>query len=99
MSAFATFLSSRLGRPVIDETMLSGGYNFTLQWTPGDNEQIGPGLLLTPEMREKLRQLDPQDGPTLLTALQEQLGLKLEQRRDVPVEVMVIDRAQPPSEN
>jgi len=101
MREFSTFLSTRLGRPVVDETKLPGGYTFTLRWTPGDDEQTGLGgpFALTPEMRDKLRQIDPPDGPTLYTALQEQLGLKLEQRRQVPVEVMIIDRAHLPTEN
>ena len=100
MREFSTFLSTRLRRPVVDETKLPGGYTFTLRWTPGDDEQIGLGTFtLTPEMRDKLRQIDPPDGPTLYTALQEQLGLRLEQRREVPVEMMIIDRAHLPTEN
>jgi uncharacterized protein (TIGR03435 family) len=42
---------------------------------------------------------DDRPGTRALAALEEQLGLKLEQRREVPVDVMIIDRAQQPTEN
>lgn len=64
---------SIFGPPVVDETGLHGGYDFTLDW---DNDQ----------------------GPTMETAVREQLGLKLKPRK-VPVELFVIDSAQKPSPN
>ena len=84
-------LSSVLGRPVADETGLKGYYDFRLEWTP--DEPAGPpgdsGNTLTPPGRS---------GPSIFTALQEQLGLKLEARKG-PVEVLVIDYVENPSEN
>ncbi|MGC2637584.1 MAG: TIGR03435 family protein [Acidobacteriaceae bacterium] len=79
------------GRPLLDETGLTGTYDFDLRWTPeiltatvkpGDNSTIDPGPA----------------GPSLLTALEDQLGLKLDSERS-PVEVLVIDRVAPPSAN
>jgi len=96
ISMLATTLSSQLGRPVIDKTDLKGKYDFKLQWTP----DAGPGV-------DPLKQLPPgveappppsADGPTIFTALQEQLGLRLESQKG-PVETIVIDRVEKPSEN
>ncbi len=74
-------LSTVLGRPVVDKTGLAGLYNITLAWTPD------PTLAqLTPN--------PPSDslGPSIFTAVQEQLGLKLESVKG-PVEVIVLDSA------
>jgi bla regulator protein blaR1 len=81
-------LSDIVGRPVHDETGLKGFYDFKMEWTP-DAAPAAPGAA------EKPPELS---GPTLFTALQEQLGLKLESRKG-PVEVVVIDSAAHPSEN
>jgi uncharacterized protein (TIGR03435 family) len=89
-TCIATFLSDRLGRPVLDKTALSGIYNFTLEWVPGDNE-VGP--LSGPPVNNG----DP-TGPSLFSALQEQLGLRMESQK-VPTQVIVIDRAEKPPEN
>jgi uncharacterized protein (TIGR03435 family) len=71
------------GRMVVDNTGLTGKYNFTLKWTPetgaGSSDAAAP-------------------GPGLFTALQEQLGLKLEATR-APVDTIVVDAAQMPGEN
>lgn len=77
-------LSRQLDRPVRDRTSLAGIYNFRLQWTP----DAGP----CPDAAAG------HDFPDLFTALQEQLGLRLESARG-PVEVIVIDRAEKPGEN
>jgi uncharacterized protein (TIGR03435 family) len=77
-----------LDKPVVDGTGLSGVFDATLQFTP-DRIPVGPGAPETP--------IDP-DGPSIFTALQEQLGLKLEPRTG-PVDFLVIDRAEQPSEN
>lgn len=96
MPELAQFLSTRLGKPVAHATNLAGGYTFTLTWTPGDGERSGfPGL---PPGVSPPVPADLQDGPSLATALQEQLGLRLERRR-VPADVLVIDSAQRPAEN
>ena len=99
----ASVLSSVLGRPVMDKTGLRDAYNFTLTWTPGENEGRGAMALLPPEVAEDLRArglVAPGDpsGPSIFTAVQEQLGLKLESQK-APVEVLVIDRAERPTED
>jgi uncharacterized protein (TIGR03435 family) len=100
MQTLAQTLSLRLGRPVKDETGLKGAYDFTLTWTPDEREGGFQSVLanLPPEIAAQLsRNRDP-NGPSLLTALQEQLGLKLEAQK-APLEVLVIDHAELPSEN
>jgi len=90
------FVSVRLGKPVIDATGLDGHYNFTLTWTPGDGERSGfPPL---PPGAGPAQLPAAPDGPSMFTALREQLGLRLERRR-VPTEVLVIDSARLPTPN
>jgi uncharacterized protein (TIGR03435 family) len=74
-------------RPVIDKTGLSGRFAFTLAWTP---EKIPEG---TPP--PGIPPIDP-NGPPLVTALQEQLGLKLQPAR-AQMEVVVIDSVEQPT--
>jgi uncharacterized protein (TIGR03435 family) len=78
---------SSLGRMVIDRTGLSGAFDINLHFTPDRIPDLGPGGPV----------IDP-NGPSIFTALQEQLGLKLDPQRG-PVEVLVIDRAEIPVEN
>jgi uncharacterized protein (TIGR03435 family) len=75
-----------IDRIVLDRTNLSDRYDFELKWTP-------PGRAGGPAPTT-----DDPDRPSLFTALQEQLGLKLEPQR-APIEVLVIDSAQMPAEN
>lgn len=98
ISSFVQLLSQQLGHVVQDQTGLTGKYDFALQWTPDqDNSAMmkGPG-----GGPPGLGDAPPADsaGPSLLTALQEQLGLKLESQK-APVPVLVIDHVEPPSEN
>lgn len=72
---FADFLSTRLERPVLDATHLTGEYSFALYFAPD-----GPGAAESPE-------------PNIFTAVQEQLGLRLEARK-APVELVIVDRAE-----
>ncbi|MGH9242368.1 MAG: TIGR03435 family protein [Vicinamibacterales bacterium] len=81
---FTPILSRMVGRPVFERTGLGGSWDFLLTYTP--DALINTG------------QLPPADSPNLFTALQEQLGLKLEATSG-PVEMFVIDRLEPPSEN
>ena len=72
------------GRLVVDKTGLTGKYDFTLKWTP----DMGQGA-------------DPPStdaGPTLFTALQDELGLKLQPTK-APVDVIVIDHVEMPTPN
>jgi bla regulator protein BlaR1 len=91
MSMLAGQLRRLLGRPVHDETGLTGEYDFKLEWTPDEP----PANAGTAEARTA-----PPDrtGPSIFTALQEQLGLRLESRKGV-VAVLVVDRVERPSEN
>jgi len=66
---------------------MSGSYDFTLRWTP----DIGTGAPSGKEGSDAA-------GPSLFTALQEQLGLKIESRKE-PLQVLVIDHVEKPSEN
>ena len=89
IALLAGMLPPLVGRPVIDKTGLTSYYNFTLKWTPeaGSPGLAPPGLAPPPA--------DP-DAPNIFTAVQEQLGLKLESARG-PVEVVVIDRLEKPT--
>lgn len=94
MSRLATQTLSQLtGRVVVDRTGLTGGYDIDLKWTPTP-DQLPPG---PPPPGIEPPPIDP-NGPSLFTALQEQLGLKLDTDRG-PVDVLVIDRLQRPAEN
>lgn len=86
MSDLARLLSRvpTLGAPVIDRTGFSGAYDFELTYSPDP-------LSATPDQPDASR-------TSLFVALQEQLGLKLEPTRG-PVEVLVIESVQQPSEN
>ncbi|HYM25680.1 MAG TPA: TIGR03435 family protein [Vicinamibacterales bacterium] len=90
----AASLSQFAGRIVVDKTGLTGAYDMNLTWTPDNLPQRPPGA---PEPLVNGVPIDP-NGPSLFTAVQEQLGLKLESQR-APVKVLVIDRAEHPVEN
>jgi bla regulator protein blaR1 len=89
-------LSNSVGRTVVDKTGLTGNYDFKLNWTPdpGSMPPGGPGLGGPPQGDASV---DP-DGPTLFTALEEQLGLKLQSEKG-KVDVIVIDHIDLPTEN
>lgn len=93
MAQVATSLSMFAGRIVLDKTGLTGNYDFTLAWTP---DQM-PGGGQRPPGAPEPPPIDP-NGPSLFTAVQEQLGLKLDSQRG-SVAVLVIDRAERPTEN
>ncbi|HEX5227330.1 MAG TPA: TIGR03435 family protein [Bryobacteraceae bacterium] len=84
---------------VLDKTGLTGKYDINLEYTPDQSQLpggLGPGGPAPPGL-PPLPPIDP-NGPTLTTALQEQLGLKLESQKG-PVEMIVIDHVERPSEN
>lgn len=78
-----------VNRPVLDKTGLKGLYDIRLQWTPdpGLTATVTPGTALPAA-----------SGPSIINALEEQLGLKLESSKG-PLPVLVIDSVQRPSEN
>jgi uncharacterized protein (TIGR03435 family) len=91
MDYLATSLSRLLRTKVIDQTGLTGKYDLKLDWTP--DERIA--FSLPPDAAKAAAE---SGLPDLFGALPQQLGLKLESRKE-PVEVLVIDRAEKPSEN
>jgi uncharacterized protein (TIGR03435 family) len=97
IASLANALSERLSRTIVDKTGLRGKYDIALQWAPDEAQaamfnrpSLGPGPASAP----------PPDtsGPSLFTALAEQLGLKLKSTKG-PVETLVIDHIEQPSEN
>jgi uncharacterized protein (TIGR03435 family) len=87
---FARTLSQFVQRVVVDRTGLTGAYDLDLTWTPDQRPQGPP-----PPGAPPLPPIDP-DGPSIFTAVQEQLGLKLDAQRG-PVEVLVIDSVDRPT--
>jgi uncharacterized protein (TIGR03435 family) len=81
-------LSNVLQRIVLNRTNLTGRYNVDLSWTP---EQM-PRQSLNPDAPPAI----DLSGPSIFTAVQEQLGLKLESTK-APIDVMVIDRVEQPT--
>jgi uncharacterized protein (TIGR03435 family) len=96
MAAFANSLGMQVGRPVLDETGLQGAYDFTLTFMPDPGGRGMPAGLPPPGAPE-LPPIDP-NAPALPTALQEQLGLRLESGKG-PVEMIVIDSIDQPTED
>jgi uncharacterized protein (TIGR03435 family) len=93
VASFVQALSQQAGRTIIDKTGLNGLYDIKLQWmpdTPPPNNSAATG---GPEAAP----ID-QNGPSMFTAIEEQLGLRLESAKG-PVDVIVIDSVQKPSEN
>jgi len=91
MELFAKgFLTEQMRLPVIDQTGIKGSFDFSMDWVP---EERSPG----PPEGEPSAASDL-SGPSILTALREQLGLKLEAGKG-SVEVLIVDHAQKPSEN
>jgi uncharacterized protein (TIGR03435 family) len=87
-------LSDVLGRPVIDKTEFSGTFDVKLEFTPEGTtfgaDGFGPPGGPPPGFDTS--------GPSIFTALQEQLGLKLESQKG-PAEILVVDHAEKASEN
>jgi len=82
-ATFAYLLARQLDHSIIDKTNLRGAYDIKLQW----NTELTAAA-----------DASPSDRPSLFTALQDQLGLKLQTSKG-PVEVLVIDSVLKPSEN
>jgi uncharacterized protein (TIGR03435 family) len=82
MTALADYLHNATGRTVINKTGLSGVYDYTLAWSTPNTPPDSPAAAY----------------PSIFTAVQEQLGLKLEPST-TPLDILVIDSAEKPSEN
>jgi uncharacterized protein (TIGR03435 family) len=94
MSDFAKALG--IARPVIDKTGVKGLYDFHLTWTPdatSGGDLIGSTTPATPPSSD----VDP-SAASIFTAIQEQLGLKLDSSKG-PVPVTVIDNVEKPQKN
>ena len=93
MQDFAGLMQSAvLDRPVVDQTSLPGKWNFLLKWTPDESQFGGMGVKVPPPSDA------PDAPPPLFTAIQEQIGLKLDAGK-AQVPVLVIDKAEKPSDN
>lgn len=82
LTSLTAMLSRQLHRTVLDKTGLTGKYDLDLKWAPDDGQDPSPDS----------------SAPSIFTALQEQLGLKLQSSRG-PVETLVVDHVEMPSEN
>lgn len=91
--AIATMLSRQVDHAVFNRTGLSGEYDFQLDFTPDS----GP-CRMAPDNLGASPAADPSGRPTIYTAVQQQLGLKLESSRG-HVELLIIDRVEKPSDN
>ena len=96
ISQLVTSLTQASGRTVLDKTELAGKYDFTLHWTP---DEEGGATLKPADSGQPANEIaSTASGPSIFTALQEQLGLKLEPGKG-PVECLVVDHVEQPSEN
>lgn len=91
LDMLARVVGSQLHRPVVNKTGIAGSFDVELVFTP----EVGSSPL---QVRQGGDPLAVPEGVSLFTALQEQLGLKLESTRG-PVDVLVVDRAERPTEN
>jgi uncharacterized protein (TIGR03435 family) len=89
-TGLAGMLTVYAGRKVVDRTGLAGLYDFELKFTPDQLPNIN-GALPPPGV------VDP-NGPSLFTAIQEQMGLKLE-NTTAPLDSIVIEKVEKPTEN
>jgi uncharacterized protein (TIGR03435 family) len=96
VESLVNMLSRQLQRTVIDKTGLTAKYDFTLQWT-----EEGPTPMFKGSDGGSQQRADAAPdatGPSIFTALQEQLGLRLQPAKG-PVETLVVDHVEMPSEN
>ena len=99
MAEFVRVLSMAMGRPVIDRTGFTEPFDFRLDFSPDDTvsglpRPIGPGG----DPAAPAPAADPTGPPQIFAALQEQLGLRLESAKG-PVEVLVVDHVERPTQN
>jgi uncharacterized protein (TIGR03435 family) len=96
ITSLANILSQQLHRTVIDKTGLTGKYDLDLNWTPDQGSE--PMFKGTDGAQQRPDPAPDASGPSIFTALQEQLGLRLQSAKG-PVETLVIDYVEMPSEN
>ena len=93
----ANILTNNLARPVLDFTGLKGAYYIDIRWTPDERARIAPEPGELNDDGTAMEASTP--GPSVFSALQDRLGLKLEPRK-APVEMLVIDHVDKvPTEN
>jgi uncharacterized protein (TIGR03435 family) len=90
MSLLAKYLSGPTGRVVVNKTGLDGSYDFTLTWTA--EPRSAPETPAAPDSQPDV------NGPSIFTALQEQLGVRLQAAKG-PVDLIIIDHAEKPDLN
>jgi uncharacterized protein (TIGR03435 family) len=95
IAQLAELLAEHLGRPVSDQTGISGKFAINLEWTPDETE---PELAGPPSKARGGEAPPIGDKASVFTAIQEHLGLRLEAMK-VPVQVLVVDHAEKASEN
>lgn len=101
IASLVEVLSRLLTRTIVDKTGLTAKYDISLKWVPDEFQGAmfpGPGPGPGPGPAPASAPSADTSGPSLFTALEEQLGLKLESTKG-PVETLVIDHVEPPSEN
>lgn len=97
MASLVEQLSWQLDRSVVDKTGLTGKYDFSLRWTPGESE-VGMAKLMGSKPAADSTTSTESSGPSLFTAIQEQLGLKLEPKT-ATMSILAIDHVERPTEN
>lgn len=96
VAGLVNMLSNQTGSTVVDKTGLTGNYDYTLSFAP--DQGVGPMMGMAKGGASPDGQAPEPVGPSLFTALQEQLGLKLVAQKQ-KVDVVVIDHIEQPSAN
>jgi uncharacterized protein (TIGR03435 family) len=97
VESLVEMLSQQIGITVLDNTKLTGNYDYSLSWMPSEDQWHLMGMPI-PGPPEGGEQSEQHTGPSIFAALDEQLGLKLEAQKQ-PVDVIVIDHIEQPSPN
>lgn len=101
MAELAAQLAWYVDRPIVDHTGLSGNYDFTLHFDPRADDQSASTVFKASTLANPDATASPSPdalGPSLFTALPEQLGIKLESTKG-PADTLIIDHVDPPSED
>jgi uncharacterized protein (TIGR03435 family) len=93
LAALVDLLSREFRMPILDRTGLDGTFHFTLEFAPQP-----PGALAAPTSFDRMPEADD-SAPNLISAIRQQLGLRLNPRK-IPLDVLIVDRAEKvPTEN